>query len=92
MKRRMRTGAIAAAVAAGIALGGPVAAQAVEDESGIRYDTVFAWSYLGVSGNGDYMYANQLGGVVHASGYIGDSFYGTEQELAEEIGRAGGGG
>ncbi|PRB03405.1 hypothetical protein CQ047_17430 [Microbacterium sp. MYb72] len=92
MKRWARTTAIAAAITMGITLGGPVAAQAVEDESGIRYDTVFAWSYLGISGSGAFMYTNQLGGVVHASDYIGGSFYGTEQELAEEIGRAGGGG
>ncbi len=77
----------AAALSLALILGGSTVAQAVEDEGSVRYENVFAWSYLGVSG-GSYTYTNQLGLVLHAASYVGDSFYGTEDELAEAIAEA----
>jgi hypothetical protein len=85
--KRSRLTAIGLAVGLGIAVGAPLAAQAVEDESGIRYETVFAWSYLGAASGGEFMYTNQYGETFYAAHFIGDGFYGTERDLADEVAR-----
>ncbi|MGH3688546.1 MAG: hypothetical protein ACRDT7_00185 [Microbacterium sp.] len=85
--KRNRLTAVGLAVGLVLAAGAPLAAQAVEDESGIRYDTVFAWSYLGSAPGGEFMYTNQYGETFYAAHFIGDGYYGTESDLANEVAR-----
>ncbi|MFI5534628.1 hypothetical protein ACIA8O_39450 [Kitasatospora sp. NPDC051853] len=80
-----RLSAIGLAIGVLIGVSAPVAAQAVEDPGGIVYEYSYAWSYLGMDSSGNYVYTNGVGELATADKYIGDSFYGTERELAEEV-------
>ena len=77
MKKKISAGLAAGAIAVGLMMASPLAAQAA--------GTVYAWSYQGTNASGAYVYGNHLGGTMTVSDYVGDSFYGSEDDLAREV-------